>query len=96
MPTNSKSYKSWLQAKLTSPAVAANYLNAALNDSPEMFLTALRNVSEAHRMAKVAEKAGLSRETLYRTLSGDGNPRLHSLDGILSAVGLRIKIVIQH
>lgn len=92
MPTKTKSYRSYLHSKLNNPIVAANYLNAALEDSAEAFLRALRNVSEAHRMAKVAEDAGLSREAMYRTLSDEGNPRLRSLEGILKAVGLKVKV----
>jgi probable addiction module antidote protein len=72
--------------------VAAHYLNAAMNDSPEMFLKALRNVAEAHKMATVAKKASVAREALYKTLSEEGNPRLATLRGVLKAVGLRIAV----
>jgi len=95
MPAKGKPYRSWLQSKLADPQIAMNYLNAAMNDSPEMFLVALRNVAEAHRMAKVAEDAGLTREALYRTLSEGGNPRLSSLLGILNAIGLRLVLTSQ-
>jgi len=40
----------------------------------------------------VAETAKLNRETLYRTLSQNGNPKLASLDSILHAVGLRLSV----
>ena len=92
MPTRTKSYGAWLQEKLVDPATAANYLNAAMNESREMFLVALRKVSEANRMAVVAEKANISRESLYRTLSEKGNPELSTLSGVLKALGLRITI----
>jgi probable addiction module antidote protein len=63
-----------------------------MSDSPEMFLTALRNVAEARTMAKVAEEAGVNRESLYRALSDEGNPTLGTLNSVLSAVGLRILV----
>jgi probable addiction module antidote protein len=43
-------------------------------------------------MTALAEKAGLSRETLYRTLSERGNPRLDTLAAILAAFGLRLSV----
>jgi len=42
--------------------------------------------------AALAECTGLSRETLYRTLSDKGNPRLDTLAAILHAFGLRIAV----
>ena len=43
-------------------------------------------------MAALADKTGLSRETLYRTLSERGNPRLDTLAVILAAFGLRLTV----
>jgi probable addiction module antidote protein len=43
-------------------------------------------------MAAIAEESGLSRETLYRTLSDAGNPRLETLIVVLRAMGLRLSI----
>ena len=54
---------------------------------------ALRTVAEAvGGMAALADKTGLSRETLYRTLSDRGNPRLDTLAAILAAFGLRLTV----
>ena len=66
----------WLMAQLADAEFAAEYLNAASeDDDPKTYLTAMRKVVEARGgMATVAEKASLSRETLYRTLSARGNP----------------------
>ena len=59
----------WLMAQLADAEFAAEYLNAANDDDdPKSYLTALRKVVEARGgMASVADKAELSRETLYRT-----------------------------
>jgi probable addiction module antidote protein len=43
-------------------------------------------------MSALAERTGLSRETLYRTLSDKGNPRLDTLAAILAAFGLRLSV----
>lgn len=54
---------------------------------------ALRTVADAvGGMAALAERTGLSRETLYRTLSERGNPRLDTLAAILAAFNLRLSV----
>ena len=58
-------------------------------DSPAAFFKALRKVSESHEMKKLAENAGVSRESLYRMMSETGNPTYSSLEGILRALGLK-------
>jgi probable addiction module antidote protein len=43
-------------------------------------------------MSRVAEAAGLSRESLYRTLSAAGNPRLSTLVAVLRVAGLKLSV----
>ncbi|MBN2140020.1 MAG: putative addiction module antidote protein [Desulfovibrionaceae bacterium] len=76
------------------PAFAAECLQAAMEetDEPAVLLIALRHVSEAFGMAEVAREAGIKRESLYRTLSPKGNPRLKTLTAVLRAVGLRLAV----
>lgn len=73
---------------------AAGYVEAAIElGDPAGILQALRNVAEARGgLARIAEKTGLNRETLYRTLSKRGNPELKSLTAILEATGLRLSV----
>jgi probable addiction module antidote protein len=60
---------------------------------PAGLLQALRNIAEARGgIARIAEKTGLNREALYRTLSRRGNPQLKSLAAILDATGLRLSV----
>jgi probable addiction module antidote protein len=92
MPKRTGDYHSGLLEELKDPRTAAHYLNAALEDSDEMFLKALRNVAEAHQVANVAEEAGVSRESIYRMLRESGNPTYHSLVGILRAMGLKLAV----
>jgi probable addiction module antidote protein len=87
------SYKSDLHDRLKSPQYCAAYLSAALADSGEAFLVALRDVTEAQEgMTQLANAAKVNRENLYRMLSEDGNPRLSSLGAILEALGLRLSV----
>ncbi len=62
-----------------NPDFAAEYLRAALddNDEPRVLLIALRRIAESRGgIAKVSKAAGIERESLYRALSANGNPRL--------------------
>lgn len=86
-------YRDQLLKRLEDPVSAAHYLTACLEEGDEVFLIGLRDVVDAQGgMSKLAEATGLSRETLYRTLSGNGNPRLSSLGLIIEALGLRLSI----
>ena len=92
MPKRTSSYHSWLIEKLKNPKRAESYLRTAMADSQEAFFVALRNVVESHRVSKVAEMAGLNRESLYRTLSEEGNPRYDTLSSVLSVLGIELTV----
>ncbi len=92
MPKRTSDYRAGLLQDLKDPGEAAEYINAALDDSHEMLLVALRDVAEAHQMANVAQHARISREAIYRMLSGSGNPRFTSLARILKALGLKMAV----
>ena len=84
-----------IQELRKDPDFAAEYLRAALaeEDEPGVFLVALRRVTEARGgVTKVAEAAGVQRESLYRALSAHGNPRLSTLVAVAKAVGLKISV----
>ena len=72
----------------------AGYIEAMLEDGDHRAIPiALRTVADAlGGMAALADKTGLSRETLYRTLSEKANPRLDTLSAILAAFGLRLSV----
>lgn len=87
---NAKPYEVFLQEELRDPELAAAYLTAALTEgSTEEFLLALRSVADAHGgVGAVADAAQLNRQTLYRTLSGNGNPTIATLRSVLRALGM--------
>ena len=78
--------------------LAAQYLKAAMEslDDPHdraAGLLALRTVAEAYGgLGAVAAEAGISRESLYRTLSAKGNPTLKTLLAVLKAVGMKLSV----
>ncbi|MGA2207814.1 MAG: putative addiction module antidote protein, partial [Terracidiphilus sp.] len=59
-------------------------------------LLTLRSLAEAYGgLGAVAAKAGISRESLYRSLSPKGNPTLKTLVAVLNTMGLRLSVVPQ-
>ena len=79
---------------LNSPEEVAVYIESVLEeDDPALLLVALRNVADSQGgMAMMAEHSGLSRESLYRTLSKNGNPKISTLMLILKALGLHLSV----
>jgi probable addiction module antidote protein len=95
MSKKTSDYREDLIKRLQDKEYAAEYLNAALLDEdPKVFLIALKDVTDARGkgIANLAKKTHLNRESLYKTLSDKGNPRLSSLYLILEAVGLHLSI----
>ena len=82
--------------------LAVEYLKAAMEslDNPDdraAGLLALRTVAEAYGgLGAVAAEAGISRESLYRTLSPKGNPTLKTLLAVLKTVGMRLSVEPEH
>ncbi len=59
---------------------------------PKVIAAGLGDVARAKGMTDLAAKAGLSRESLYRALSEDGNPRLDTLMKVLAALGVKLSL----
>ncbi len=89
---NTVSHQSWLKKYLADPEKAAAYLNAELEDGDMFYLLkAIRNVAAANGgVGKLAKTVKMSRTTLYKTLSENGNPGISTLEKILAVYGLRI------
>jgi len=51
---------------------------------------ALGDIARAKGMTQVAKETGLSRESLYRALSADGNPSFATVLKVTKALGLRL------
>jgi probable addiction module antidote protein len=87
-PRATRKYSQWRQEKLSDPERAARYLNAAKRESNEAFLHALKNVIQAHEVSKIAKDIGVSRESVYRSFSADGNPAFYTFDSVLDVLGM--------
>ncbi len=76
---------------LDTDEAVAEYLAAAVEDGdPALFRHALGVVARARGMTQIAREAGLSRESLYRALSPEGNPSLDTALRVLKALNVRL------
>jgi probable addiction module antidote protein/putative addiction module killer protein len=78
---------------LRTPEEMAAYLDAWLEEAPDDaagIARALGNIARAKGMTQVAKDAGLSRESLYRALSSDGNPSFATVLKVARALGVKL------
>jgi probable addiction module antidote protein len=79
--------------QLRTPDEMAAYLDAWLTEAPDDvagIARALGDIARAKGMSKVARDSGLSRESLYKALSEDGNPSLATVLKVAKALGLQL------
>ena len=90
MPTIKRTAKPFDAAGyLDSPEMIAAYINEALEtEDASAIAVAIGTVARARGMSAVAEKAGLSRENLYRALGGDAKPEFGTVIKVLHALGI--------
>lgn len=78
---------------LRTPEEMAAYLDAWLEEAPDDsagIARALGDIARAKGMTQVAKDAGLSRESLYRALSADGNPSFATVLKVARALGVKL------
>ena len=79
---------------LRTPEEMAAYLEASMAeaDGDAAFIAkALGDIARAKGMSQVACDAGLSRESLYKALSGSRNPSLNTVLKVVDALGLKLR-----
>ena len=70
-----------------------NFLEESAKASvPAEFIHALNVAARAKGMTEVAKKAGVTRASLYKSLSDDGNPRFDTISKIIHALGCNLSI----
>ncbi len=90
-----KTYKFDAADYLKDEKDIAAYLNAVLEDYGDdaaFIAKALGTVARARGMSKVARKAKMSRESLYRALSGKGNPEFATIIKVANALGVQFRV----
>jgi len=74
----------------TTDAIAG-YITDAFETGDTAFIAdALGVIARARGMSQMAKDTGLSRESLYRSLSAKGNPELGTVLKVISAMGLSL------
>jgi|SRR5699024_4506347 len=71
----------------------ALYLEACMEeggDDPAFIAHALGVVARARNMSQLARDTGMSREGLYKALSGEGNPSFDTVLKVARAMGLKL------
>jgi probable addiction module antidote protein len=78
---------------LDSAEAISAYLEEALEtDDPAFITQALGTVARARGMSQIAKETGLSRESLYKALSAEGNPEFSTVIRVMQALGLRFSV----
>ncbi|WP_245531837.1 addiction module antidote protein [Alloscardovia criceti] len=76
---------------LTSPEAIAAYLDEIMQmNDPDMLLVGLQTVAKAQGMTELARRAGVGRESLYKSLSSGANPSLKTIIKVLQALNVHI------
>lgn len=98
MPTSSKSTTTVTRTvdydvaeQLRTPEEMAAYLDAWLTEAPDdiaCIARALGDIARAKGMSQVAKDSGLSRESLYKALSENGNPSFATVMKVTQALGI--------
>jgi probable addiction module antidote protein len=77
---------------LRTEADIAGYLEAVVQENDTALLVhALGVAARARGMTRMARETGITRESLYRALSGDGNPEFATVMKVVRALGLRLQ-----
>lgn len=78
---------------LRTPEEMAAYLEACLeeaNGDAAFIAKALGDIARAKGMSQVAREAGLSRESLYKALSGERTPGFDTILKVIGALGIKL------
>lgn len=69
------------------------YLNEVLKeDDVDLILSALGDIAKARNMSQLAREVGVSREGLYKALSGNGNPTFSTVLKVMKALNLTLEV----
>lgn len=66
-------------------------VSATGNDSD--FIHALNTAARAKGMTEIAKQAGVTRASLYKSLSDGGNPRFETISKVVEALGCRLTVI---
>ena len=78
---------------LATEAEISAYLNEAIAaEDPNLLAAALGDIAKARGMAELAREVKMTREGLYRALSGKGNPAMSTIVKVVGALGFKFSL----
>jgi len=84
---------------LETPEEMAAYLEACIEESEgdaAFIAKTLGDIARAKGLTQIAGETGLSRESLYKALSGDRSPSLDTILKVVAALGLKFSASVKH
>ncbi|WXT99970.1 MAG: hypothetical protein Ctma_0676 [Catillopecten margaritatus gill symbiont] len=73
---------------------AQEYLQEALREGLSSWLVSLGDIAKSVGMKELAERSGLHRENIYRVFKEGANPSVKTVDKLIKAMGIRLKMVV--
>uniref|UniRef100_UPI0040569154 addiction module antidote protein n=1 Tax=Candidatus Electronema sp. TaxID=2698783 RepID=UPI0040569154 len=79
---------------LDSPEMIREYLKVSFEQGDsEQLIMALGQVAKAQGISDIARKADISRQNLYKVLSGGSSPKFETVKKVVEALGCKLAIV---
>lgn len=97
--TKTKTSKYDVAEHLRTPEEMAEYLEACMEEASgdaTFIAKAIGDIARAKGMTQVARDAGLSRESLYKALSGERSPGFDTILKVIGALGLKLHAEVAH
>lgn len=73
---------------------AQEYLQEALKEGLSSWLVSLGDIAKSVGMKELAKRSGLHRENIYRVFKKGANPSIKTVDKLIKAMGIRLKMVV--
>ena len=88
-----KSFDPAEHLEIDDPSFVHKYLEIMLEENGiEGLQRALGHIAKAKGMSQIAKETKLGRESLYKSLSGTGKPKLETIDKVLKSFGMGLAI----
>ena len=84
---------------LRTPEEMAAYLEACIEEAQgdaSFIAKALGDIARSKGMSQVARDTGLSRESLYKALSGERSPNFDTILKVINALGIKLYVEATH
>ncbi|RON24386.1 putative addiction module antidote protein [Pseudomonas brassicacearum] len=81
-------------SRISDKDFAALLESGLIANDPSVLVAALGTIARDRGMSRLARETGISRATLYRAFSKDGDPNLSIVLKVATALGIKVKITV--